>query len=111
MAIFYIYKKMSIRKPLNKYNKAELYQLAKDNRDIQKSLKQNLTMAMEEIDTLKVKVSDLTEKLRESRQRERESQKVLTVIKNQKKLLAEESGLTGKPKKVRNLRNLFGLLS
>lgn len=100
---------MSGRKPLNKYNKAELYQLAKDNRDIVKSLKQNLTMAMNEVTELKSQVSDLTDKLREERNKNRENQKVLKRIQKQKEFEADERKLNkgAKPRRKKNLVNFF----
>jgi hypothetical protein len=91
------------RKPLNKYNKAELYQLVKDQKDEIKAGRLNADLLRETTDNLRRSDSAKLEEIRDLKEE----------LKGAKTFVRK--GLPnmkiGKEKIVRNWRNLFGLLS
>jgi len=99
-----------MKKPLNKMNKADLYELAKENRDIVKSLNINITMLSGENETLKVSLSDLREKYLFLNNESKINNKALKRHIAQKQLLEEEFSPIVLPKEKKSgfWRNLFG---
>jgi len=91
------------KKPLNKYNKAELYQLVKDQKDEIKAGRLNADLLRETADTLRRSDSNKLEEIRDLKEQ----------LKGAKKLARKGIGTmkVSSGKKVRNWRNLFGLLS
>ena len=97
-----------MKKPLNKMNKADLYELAKEGRDLLRAKNIMITMLEAEVSKLQVRISDGIENYRILKAEYAIDKKALKRYAAQKQLINEE---LEKPKKEcwfkRNFSKLF----
>lgn len=82
-----------MKKPLNKMNKADLYELAKQNRDLDKSNKMNMTLLSAELAEVRSRLQASQESMRILRAEKEIDKKMIRRYHAQKQLIEQETGV------------------